>query len=112
MAFIKSITPGGASDEIREFIRAKFQIRFIKHSLRETPEKTRRAIFQDPPARTEQRRVWREAAAERQQIVFISARAVQQQQRQTFRLLFCRNETVNKLFCLRNHDSCSSSFCG
>ena len=55
------------------------QIFDVEHALGEPAEEARHAALQHLAARTEQSRLWRNGAAQRQQVGFITAGAVQEQ---------------------------------
>ena len=68
-------------DKIREFVRPRDDIFFIENALSQPPKKSRGAILQNFSSRTEQGRVGIDAATDREQVIFVAAGAVQQQQR-------------------------------
>src|ERR1700704_2768305 len=67
-------------NKIREFVRPRDNIFFIENALSQPPKKSRRAIFQNFPARAEQGRTVVDGAAERQEVIFVPAGAMQQEQ--------------------------------
>jgi hypothetical protein len=70
-----------SGDKIREFVRTRDDILFIENALGQPPKKSRGTIFQNFSPWTEQGRVRIDAATEREEVIFVPAGAVQQQQR-------------------------------
>src|ERR1700730_1101875 len=68
-------------DEIGELQGAVAHIVLVEAALGKAPEKSRHAVFQDFSARRKQRRVRRDHATERDEIVLVATGAVQQQHR-------------------------------
>ncbi len=68
-------------DEGGEIVGAAAHVGFIEDAFCQTPEEARHAAFQHLTTRREQGGTRRDRPAERQQIVFIAAGAVQQEQR-------------------------------
>ena len=71
---------GGGLHKIRERVRAARDFGGIEDALGEAGEKAARAVFGDVAARTEYGGARSEFTRERQQIVFIAASAVEQEQ--------------------------------
>jgi hypothetical protein len=62
-------------------VRAALDVGEVEHPLGEALEKARRAALEHIAARAQQRGAGRELAADREQIVFVAAGAMEQQQR-------------------------------
>ena len=63
---------------------AATDIILVEHSFSEPAEEARHAVLQHLAARRQQRRSRRNGAAQRQQVAFVTAGAVQQEQRRCF----------------------------
>ena len=70
----------GGANKLRQLVGAVDQIRFIEHAFRQAPEEPRHAVFQNLAARAEQVRIGCQRPAEFDEVVFVSAGAVQQKQ--------------------------------
>src|SRR5436190_1079765 len=86
--------------EIRQFVRAIFQILQIEYAFSESAKESRHPIFEHLASWAEQRSSGIELASKRDEIALVSASAVQKQQRA---IGAARNELVNKVR-LRPHD--------
>ena len=68
---IEFISRGSSAHKIGQFIRAMNDVFFIEDAFSQPPEKSRHAVLEDLPARTQQRRGGIEVASEGDHIVFI-----------------------------------------
>ena len=70
----------GRCNKIGQGLRAFFNVCEVKNPFSETPEESWHAVFKYVTARAEQRGAGRQILSEREQIVFVSARAMKEQQ--------------------------------
>ena len=92
--------PSSSGDEIRQFVRAFFQIFQIEYTLGEPAKESRHSVFEHFAARAKQRSARIQLVSERDKIAFVSACAMQQQQGSIRR---AGNEFVNEIG-LQDHD--------
>src|SRR5260370_48889 len=83
-----------SDDKVRQFMGAPLQILQIENAFGESSKEPRHAVLQNFAARAEQRSVRIELVPERNQIAFIAAASVQQQQSS---LCLATNEFVNEV---------------
>jgi hypothetical protein len=71
----------GACDEVSQLMSTPDDVFFVKEAFREAPEKARHSVLEHPATRTDQRGTRSHLVPQSQQVVFIAARAMQQEQR-------------------------------
>jgi hypothetical protein len=90
----------GRSDEIGQFVRSRFQIFQIEYPFGQSSKEPRHPVLQDFAAWAEQRSIRIKRASKRNEITFVSTRAMQKQQ---CARRAAGNEFVNEIR-LRSHD--------
>src|SRR5439155_14310378 len=78
-AQVERVRLGGGLDERRQLLRAKLQVLLVEHAFADSPEKAQGAAFVDFSARAQERGPGKQNPTERDEIVFITTGAVQQE---------------------------------
>src|SRR4051794_4825007 len=73
-------------DKLGEIVRAAFQVGEVEDAFSQPPEEAGHAVFQHFAARTEHAGAGCEHRRERQQVVLVASRAVEQQERERRRV--------------------------
>src|SRR5206468_4734869 len=81
-------------DEVRQLVRAHFQIFQIEYTFGEPTKESRHSVFEDFAARTKQRGIRVELTSKREEIVLVTTGSVQQEQRS---VRSTGNEFVNEI---------------
>src|SRR5437870_5540223 len=93
-----------SGDEIRQFVRACFQIFQIEYTFGEPAKESRHSVFEHFAARAKERSIRIKLASERDEVALVSARSVQQEQGP---IRTAGNEFVNEIG-LQSHDLCGT----
>jgi hypothetical protein len=76
MVRVEFVMADRRGDKIRQFVRPRFQILQIEHTLSQSAKKSRHSILENFAPRTEQRSVRIEFASQREEIPFVSSRSM------------------------------------
>lgn len=97
MLGIEFIARRRPASKIGQLVRAPDHVFFIEDAFTQAPEKSRQAILENIAPRTQQRGSWIKVAAQRDQVIFVSASSVQQQESPRGRACRRWNKTMSEV---------------